>query len=78
MFSARLQLEAIKAKHPGITYADLWSLAGAQIFLCIDLTLGAVAIESMGGPKISWRPGRIDKEGSQHCTPDGTSTLTLI
>ena len=34
---ARKVLEPIKAKYPWITYADLWTLAGA------------VAIESMGG-----------------------------
>jgi len=56
---ARILLEKVKQKHPGISYADLWSLAGV------------VAIESMGGPKIVWRPGRSDKPDSTHCTPDG-------
>jgi cytochrome c peroxidase len=55
---ARNSLEAIKAKHPGISYGDLWTLAGA------------VSIEQMGGPKINWRPGRTDKDASA-CTPDG-------
>lgn len=41
-------LEPIKRKHPWITYADLWTLAGC------------VAIEQMNGPKIEWYPGRID------------------
>jgi len=45
---ARALLEPIKAKHPNITYADLWTLAGAQ------------AIETMAGPEVSWRPGRTD------------------
>ena len=45
---ARKLLEPIKAKYPGISYADLWTLAGV------------VAVESMGGPKIPWRPGRTD------------------
>jgi len=56
---ARNLLEQVKQKHPGISYADLWSLAGA------------VAIEAMGGPKINWRPGRVDKQDPSHCTPDG-------
>lgn len=45
---ARQLLEPIKAKYPGLSYADLWTLAGV------------VAIEEMGGPKIPWRPGRTD------------------
>eukprot|EP01128_Nolandella_sp_AFSM9_P006098 TRINITY_DN3069_c0_g1_i1.p1 TRINITY_DN3069_c0_g1~~TRINITY_DN3069_c0_g1_i1.p1 ORF type:complete len:388 (+),score=115.62 TRINITY_DN3069_c0_g1_i1:83-1165(+) len=56
---ARSHLESIAKKHPGISTADLWSLAGV------------VAIEAMGGPEIKWRPGRVDKEGATHCTPDG-------
>ncbi|ODV96161.1 hypothetical protein PACTADRAFT_41206, partial [Pachysolen tannophilus NRRL Y-2460] len=41
-------MEVIKQRFPAITYADLW-------------TLGAVvAIEEMCGPKIEWKPGRID------------------
>jgi len=52
-------LEKIKQKHPGISYSDLWTLAGV------------VAIESMGGPQIKWRPGRSDKDDGSHCTPDG-------
>ncbi|KAI8924183.1 heme peroxidase [Entophlyctis helioformis] len=46
---ARQFLEPIKAKHPWISYADLWTLAGV------------VAIEAMGGPVIPWRSGRSDK-----------------
>jgi len=41
-------LEPIKQKFPALSYADLYTLAGA------------VAIEEMGGPKINWRPGRVD------------------
>ena len=41
-------LEAVKRKHPGISYGDLYTLAGV------------VAVEEMGGPKIPWRPGRLD------------------
>lgn len=62
---ARQVLEPLKAKYPGtdvnqigfdvatntearlvgVSYADLWTLAGV------------VAIQEMGGPAISWRPG---------------------
>lgn len=45
---ARKLLEPLKEKYPGITYADLWTLAGAQ------------AIETMSGPAVQWRPGRTD------------------
>ena len=55
---ARKRLEPIKAKYPGLTYADLWSLAGV------------VAIQEMGGPVIPWRPGRADFTADK-CTPDG-------
>ena len=41
-------LEQVKQKHPGISYGDLYTLAGV------------VAVEEMGGPKIPWRAGRID------------------
>merc|ERR1711916_396991 len=56
---ARDALETVKAKHPQIPYADLWSLAGAT------------AIEALGGPHIPWRPGRSDKADGSHCTEDG-------
>lgn len=56
---ARARLEPIKAKFPGITYSDLWSLAGT------------VAIEEMGGPKMNWRPGRKDHVEGQVSLPDG-------
>jgi hypothetical protein len=41
-------LEPIKRKHPGISYADLYTLAGA------------VSVEALGGPHITWHPGRVD------------------
>lgn len=41
-------LEAVKAAHPWISYADLYTFAGV------------VAVEEMGGPKIAWRWGRLD------------------
>jgi len=55
---ARDLLETVKAKHPKISYADLWSLAGV------------VAIQEMGGPTLRWRPGRSDSP-AEKCTPDG-------
>jgi cytochrome c peroxidase len=56
---ARDLLSSIKQKHPGISYADLWTLAGA------------VAIEEMAGPSIKWRPGRSDRPDGSYCPPDG-------
>lgn len=57
---ARDLLEPIKKQFPWISYADLWTLAGA------------VAIEEMGGPDIPWKPGRSDKEEATHVPlPDG-------
>lgn len=48
-------LEPIKAQFPGVTYADLYQLAGV------------VAVEVTGGPKIDFVPGRKD---SMAVTPD--------
>lgn len=56
---ARDLLEPVKKRFPGITYADLYTLAGA------------VAIEEMGGPVIKWQPGRRDKDSGEACPPDG-------
>jgi cytochrome c peroxidase len=56
---ARDVLEPVKQKYPGISYADLYTLAGA------------VAIEEMGGPTIPWRVGRSDDPNGSTCTPDG-------
>jgi len=56
---ARNLLEPIKKQFPGISYADLWTLAGAT------------AIEHMGGPKIPWVPGRVDHTDEKKCPPDG-------
>ena len=55
---ARNRLEKIKQQYPELSYGDLWTLAGV------------VAIEEMGGPKIKWRPGRVDGQAND-CTPDG-------
>ncbi|KAI8840916.1 heme peroxidase [Chytridium lagenaria] len=43
-------LEPIKKKHPWLSYADLWTLAGVT------------AVEAMGGPVIPWKAGRTDKD----------------
>ncbi|XP_019083899.1 PREDICTED: L-ascorbate peroxidase 3, peroxisomal-like isoform X1 [Camelina sativa] len=48
--------EDVKAKHPKITYADLYQLAGV------------VAVEITGGPDINFVPGRKD---SNACTDEG-------
>ncbi|CAO2831338.1 unnamed protein product [Amaranthus hypochondriacus] len=42
--------ESIKRKHPDITYADLYQLAGI------------VAVEVTGGPTIEFVPGRVDSD----------------
>lgn len=56
---ARDFLEPFKKKY-GISYADLWTLAGVA------------AIEGMGGPKIPWRPGRKDVDAKNlKALPDG-------
>ncbi|XP_008788436.2 probable L-ascorbate peroxidase 4, peroxisomal [Phoenix dactylifera] len=49
-------LEPVKAKHPKITYADLYQLAGV------------VAVEVTGGPTIDFVPGRMD---SSQCPEEG-------
>ncbi|PMD18371.1 class II peroxidase [Hyaloscypha hepaticicola] len=56
---ARVFLEPAKAAHPWITYADLWTLAGA------------VAIEEMGGPTIPWNGGRTDYVDDSKLAPRG-------
>jgi cytochrome c peroxidase len=56
---ARSLLEKVKAAHPGISYADLYSLAGV------------VAIQEMGGPTIAWRSGRTDAADGKTSPPDG-------
>ena len=56
--SARDLLEPLKAKYPGITYADLYIFAGK------------VAIESMGGPDIGFKCGRSDAKKAPTCPMD--------
>lgn len=48
LHAAMMVLEIVKSQHFWISYADLYTYAGA------------VAIEAMGGPIIPWKPGRID------------------
>ena len=57
--NARAFLEPIKEKHPWITYADLWTLAGV------------VAIKEMDGPEIEWKPGRTDFTNKRYVPPRG-------
>ena len=45
-------MEKIKQEFPWISYGDLWTLGGVA------------AIDHSAGPKIPWRPGRID--GFEH------------
>lgn len=55
---ARNLMEKLKKEFEWISYGDLWTLAG----VC--------AVQEMGGPKIPWRPGRIDGV-AKDVTPDG-------
>lgn len=56
--TARDFLEPIKKRHPSISYADLWTLAGVT------------AVEEMGGPTIPWQGGRTDS-AVPTTVPDG-------
>ncbi len=49
----RKVLESVKEKHPEISYADLYTLAGV------------VAVEEAGGPKIPFRLGRADADSGE-------------
>jgi cytochrome c peroxidase len=59
LIEARKRLEKIAAKHPGISVSDLWIFASY------------IAIEDMGGPHITFSPGRQDKPNGEHCPPNG-------
>lgn len=50
---ARKALESVKEKHPEISYADLYTLAGV------------VAVEEANGPKIPFRLGRTDADSGE-------------
>ncbi|KAJ6765911.1 L-ASCORBATE PEROXIDASE 4 PEROXISOMAL-RELATED [Salix purpurea] len=63
--------EEVKAKHPKITYADLYQLAGV------------VAVEVTGGPTIDFVPGRRDsnicpKEGRLPNAKLASASMNLI
>ncbi|TCD68259.1 heme peroxidase [Steccherinum ochraceum] len=55
---ARDLMEKVKQEFPWISYGDLWTLGGVA------------AVQEMAGPKVPWRPGRIDGFAAQ-ATPDG-------
>jgi len=52
---ARKLLEPIKKANPAVTYADLYIYAGV------------VALEEMGGPALTFRPGRSDAPKASMC-----------
>jgi len=52
-------LQPIKQKYPDVSNSDFWALAAI------------VAIEEMGGPKISFRPGRVDAKAVTDSVPEG-------
>lgn len=56
---ARDLLAPIKQKNSDFSNADFWSLSAC------------VAIEVMGGPRISWRAGRPDAGTGSDSVPDG-------
>ncbi|KAG6820276.1 hypothetical protein H0H93_002888 [Arthromyces matolae] len=55
---ARDLMEKLKKEFEWISYGDLWTLGGVA------------AVQEMAGPKIPWRPGRIDGFAAD-ATPDG-------
>jgi len=52
---AQSLLEPVKKKFPDVSYADLWIFAAC------------VAIEEMGGEKVPFKPGRVDKKSGSEC-----------
>jgi len=59
LYLARALLEGVKQKHPWISYADLYTLAGV------------VAVKELGGPSIEWRSGRSDAPNRNVVPPEG-------
>jgi len=55
---ARDLMEGVKKEFSWISYGDLWTLGGVA------------AVQEMAGPKVPWRPGRVDGF-AEHVTPDG-------
>ncbi|KAK8465612.1 hypothetical protein PHAVU_009G126500 [Phaseolus vulgaris] len=52
-------LQPIKEKYSGVTYADLFQLAGAT------------AVEEAGGPKLPMKYGRVDVSKPEQCPEEG-------
>ena len=46
-------------KYPWISRGDLWTLGGVA------------AVQESGGPKIEWRPGRVDDNTASKVPPNG-------
>ncbi|KAG5544455.1 hypothetical protein RHGRI_017022 [Rhododendron griersonianum] len=59
LLNALKLLQPIKEKYSGVTYADLFQLAGAT------------AIEEAGGPKIPMKYGRVDVSAPEQCPEEG-------
>jgi len=57
--AAQARLEDVKERFPDLSYADLYTYAGV------------IAVESLGGPKIAYRSGRVDSMDPKEVTPDG-------
>ena len=55
----RDMLLPIKARHPEVSFADLWTLAGAA------------AVEFLGGPKVDHEMGRKDDPNGAKCPANG-------
>ena len=76
---ARELMEKIKKQFSWISYGDLWTLGGvaaiqvlllSQLRWAVDNLTHYMSSQEMAGPKIPWRPGRIDGF-EKHVTPDG-------
>mmetsp|Transcript_122632 Transcript_122632/g.281113 ORF Transcript_122632/g.281113 Transcript_122632/m.281113 type:complete len:366 (-) Transcript_122632:449-1546(-) len=56
---ARYLLAPLQRRHPELSHADLWVLAGCT------------AVEAMGGPGVAFRAGRPDATQRTACPPEG-------
>jgi catalase (peroxidase I) len=52
-------LKPVKEAHPNVSYADIWTLAGAA------------AVQFTGGPEVPHKIGRTDKPDGSYCPPQG-------
>lgn len=52
-------LKPVKAKHPHLSVADIWTLAGAS------------AVNFLGGPEVPHRLGRVDDPDNRRCPAPG-------